>query len=648
MKKLLLSLSMAALLPTMALADSFDVDFDTSKKNWPQLQSYANSYTSLNEFGGSKWSIQAVTNQNITDGSIRCGKKSTTNGTITLSSTSAIADKINKVDINVTAFIQRNNKNNGTVSAAKVIVADDATFATNPITYTSTSDLTVAGEWTINVTAPQANKYYKIEIVYTNSTSNNGVISIDKFTFNYEAEAGFVQAPTMTPAAGWVMNGTKVELAAQDGASIFYTTDGTAPTAASTAYTEPITVDKDMTIKAIAKLNENLSEVKENAYKVYAVNSAEAPLTPTQALALIDAGFDKNIQVYIGGTVSNIDYTNTEKGYQKYTIKGEDDTELLVYNGNYYLGESFNSSTDKPLELNDKVVIYGKLVNYNGTKEVDGYSKMISIERAPVTKCDTPTFSVESGTTLLKGDVVTISTTTEGAVIVYTIGETTTTSESNTVDVTINETCTITAKATKEGLDDSEEATATYTVKQLGEREYEYTFDFTGEEAYGMTLLSGNTQENNPEKVICNGENITLTLNGSTRWWKASPNQLRFYKSSSFTVAGKAEGTMIKEIELIGAVANDWSVEASTLGASSGYSKGTWTGKQNSVTFKNGKTSGNTAIKGIKVLYEVPSAVETIEAETEAPARYFNLQGVEVANPQTASTSAFRARKPQR
>lgn len=621
MKKLLLSLSMAALLPTMALADSFDVDFPKAPAKWPNCNQYTQTITSTVEMGGTTWTTSNFSNNDNKWGFIKGGRKKNAS-TASIYNDNALSFKVTKLSVTVDAVTKDN------LTSAKLYVADNKDFSNaEEITFAGT---VAKGTWDFIVTNPAPDKFYKFE-ADCSSASSNGVIWISKFTFDYEAEAGFVQAPTMTPAAGWVMNGTKVELAAQDGASIFYTTDGTAPTTTSTAYTEPITVDKDMTIKAIAKLNEDLSEVKENEYKVYAVNSAEAPLTPTQAIALVNAGFDKNIQVYIGGTVCNIEYTNA-KGYQKYTIKGEDGAELLVYNGNYYLGDKLTDA-DKPLEIGDKVVIYGKLTTYQNSPQVDGYSKMISIERAPATKCDTPTFSVESGTTLLKGDVVTISTTTEGAVIVYTIGETTTTSESNTVDVTINETCTITAKATKEGLDDSEEATATYTVKQLGEREYEYTFDFTGEEAYGMTLLSGNTQEYNPEKVICNGENITLTLNGTTRWWKASPNQLRFYTNSTFTVAGKAEGTMIKEIELIEAVVNDWSVEASTTGATSGYSKGTWTGNQNSVTFKNGKTKGNTAIQGIKVLYQVPSAVETIEAETEAPARYFNLQGVEVANP---------------
>lgn len=54
------------------------------------------------------------------------------------------------------------------------------------------------------------------------------------------------------------------------------------------------------------------------------------------------------------------------------------------------------------------------------------------------------------------------------------------------------------------------------------------TFDFTGESAYGMTLLSGSTQDYNPDPTVCTEGSVTLTLNGRSRWWKASKgNELR-------------------------------------------------------------------------------------------------------------------------
>lgn len=60
-------------------------------------------------------------------------------------------------------------------------------------------------------------------------------------------------APVFTPAAGEVASGTEVSMASSTvGADIFYTTDGTTPTSASTKYTAPIAVTAATTFKAIA------------------------------------------------------------------------------------------------------------------------------------------------------------------------------------------------------------------------------------------------------------------------------------------------------------------------------------------------------------------------------------------------------------
>lgn len=57
----------------------------------------------------------------------------------------------------------------------------------------------------------------------------------------------------MTPAAGAVSSGTEVTLASDtDGAKIYYTLDGSAPSQNSTLYTAPISVTAAVTIKAKA------------------------------------------------------------------------------------------------------------------------------------------------------------------------------------------------------------------------------------------------------------------------------------------------------------------------------------------------------------------------------------------------------------
>lgn len=63
-----------------------------------------------------------------------------------------------------------------------------------------------------------------------------------------------VETVTASVAAGSVAAGTTVELkTATEGATIYYTTDGTPATVLSKVYTGPITISADMTINAIAK-----------------------------------------------------------------------------------------------------------------------------------------------------------------------------------------------------------------------------------------------------------------------------------------------------------------------------------------------------------------------------------------------------------
>jgi len=75
--------------------------------------------------------------------------------------------------------------------------------------------------------------------------------------------------PTFTPAAGMVEKGTKVSITSEEGAKIYYTIDGTNPTTASSLYIEPISIEQDLTIKAIAvKSGYQNSAVASASYQV--------------------------------------------------------------------------------------------------------------------------------------------------------------------------------------------------------------------------------------------------------------------------------------------------------------------------------------------------------------------------------------------
>lgn len=125
------------------------------------------------------------------------------------------------------------------------------------------------------------------------------------------------------------------------------------------------------------------------------------------------------------------------------------------------------------------------------------------------------------------------------------------------------------------------------------------TFDFTGESAYGMTLLSGSTQEYNLDPTVCTEGAVTLTLNGRSRWWKASKgNELRCYSGTTFTVS--VSNGVITKVELTATTPSNFTAN--------GYSNGVWEGSASSVDFACTITKSNTPISRMTVTYSASSA----------------------------------------
>ena len=93
---------------------------------------------------------------------------------------------------------------------------------------------------------------------YSSATPRGLLTVLPKATFTYIGgdlhEA--VATPTFSPTAGTYTSAQSVTIAcATDGATIYYTTDGTEPTTSSTVYSAPISVSETTTIKAIAVKN---------------------------------------------------------------------------------------------------------------------------------------------------------------------------------------------------------------------------------------------------------------------------------------------------------------------------------------------------------------------------------------------------------
>ena len=128
--------------------------------------------------------------------------------------------------------------------------------------------------------------------------------------------------------------------------------------------------------------------------------------------------------------------------------------------------------------------------------------------------CATPTFSVAEGE-VAKGTTVTISCDTDGATIYYTTdGSTPTTSSSEySGAITINKALTIKAIAVKDGMANSDVASATYTIPDYATLPFEYDGNGTSAPT-GLTVSGLGTYNNSPKmKFDDTGDYLILKIN---------------------------------------------------------------------------------------------------------------------------------------
>jgi len=221
------------------------------------------------------------------------------------------------------------------------------------VTVNPTSAL--AGD-TITVTATPAAGYELATLTYTYSQTTT---NIDQTTMQFLmpaadvtvnatfSELAAVATPTFTPAAGMYISAQIVTLeCATEGATIYYTLDGTEPTTESTVYTEGFTVSLTTTVKAFA--------VKEGMN-----NSAIATAEYTMIEVMtIESARDMAVNEYalVQGVVTFIDGRN---------VYVQDATAGIVL----YLN---NNTVPTTLAVGDMVKGYGKKAVYNGLVELSG------------------------------------------------------------------------------------------------------------------------------------------------------------------------------------------------------------------------------------------------------------------------------------
>lgn len=196
------------------------------------------------------------------------------------------------------------------------------------------------------------------------SQFNDDVQIIPRSAQDIVYDKNSVQPVYATPGSGMVPNTTEVTLTSRtDNVTIYYTLDGSEPTKESTKYTEPILIDKNLTLKAIAINDADVtSEVKEYKYEVY------------------DA--DKGVKIH---DIQGEGHESPMKGRRVENVQGIVTYKYDIRGAHYFHIQTPDGETDNNPKTSEGLVIYtgreenveiGNKVAITGTVDefhIDGY-----------------------------------------------------------------------------------------------------------------------------------------------------------------------------------------------------------------------------------------------------------------------------------
>lgn len=344
---------------------------------------------------------------------------------------------------------------------------------------------------------------YDTPFAITENTTIKALAVLDGYRFSEIAESSFevpAIAPTFSLMEGTYGEAQSVALStATVGATIYYTRDGTTnPTRESTVYSESMAIEENTEIRAIAVHPNNLdSSVASAEYRIKVATPTfslkEGSYSGAQTLTLTSAT--------AGATIY-------------YTTDGSEPT----VESTYTTGELVVSSTATVKAIAVKSGMEPSSVTQ---------ASYTIIILDPV---ETPTFSPDAGEVYEECVEVTLSSSTEGAIIYYTLDGSEPTKASNryTGSLTITENTTIKAYAVKDGAPDSATATGVFEVTpylptfsvEAGTYNKEFTVSLSSSTA-GATIYY-TTDGNNPTRTsnIYTGE-ISIAQNTTVKAFAA-------------------------------------------------------------------------------------------------------------------------------
>lgn len=263
-----------------------------------------------------------------------------------------------------------NFKANRTLS----VTSDDATIG----------DKTNTGnDYTIPVTVAEGTA--SVTLKFDNTSSKN---------IRFDNAELFIGESKKAPGLSWGVASRDVTIGSEENNFPTLSNENNLAVTYSSDNTEVATIDTEGNITLVAAGTANITaefagndefEAGSVSYKLIVkaapepsvdiTNTPETAYTVAKANDLITAGQGLETKVYVIGTITKIKEVSTSYGNATYWIG--DGTEysandLEIYRGYYLEGENFTA--EDQIKVGDKVIVYGMLVDYKGTKEMTGSS----------------------------------------------------------------------------------------------------------------------------------------------------------------------------------------------------------------------------------------------------------------------------------
>ena len=381
MKKLLLSLLVA-----LAAAVSNDVMAQAYKTlSFPDDSAAVNKVGAYNKtwqavVGTDVWTIANFNNNSWNNWTyIKCGSKNFAS-VASIRTDFAIDKAIANVVVTIDAL-----KETDKINSVKLQVAADTSFST--VEQEIAAEELAVGNLTFTIPTPAANKYYKV-VFDMAKASSNGIVQISKVMYN---EAGAV----VLEPAGISYSRKQYDITLGDTVDfVALNNPNNLPVTYASSDTNVATIDSDGNVEVVGVGTTTISATSEKTDKFDAgyasyiinvkapadpsesiVNTPETAYTVAKAIDLITAGKGLDDMVYVVGYIHKIKEVSTQYGNATFYISDnltDTQNDIMVYRAKYLNNEKFTA--EDQIKVGDKVIMYGKLVDYNGTKEItSGY-----------------------------------------------------------------------------------------------------------------------------------------------------------------------------------------------------------------------------------------------------------------------------------